>query len=167
MSLRLILTRHAKSSWDSPVADDHARPLNDRGRKSAKAIGQWLSGKGYEPALVLSSDAARTRETWALMAPALEGAPKVVWLQELYHAGAETMLDVLRTAGNAPTVLMLGHNPGIAGFANMAVRHPPRHDRFRDYPTAATTVIDFDESDWRQIDWGTGTVADFTVPRDL
>ena len=71
MSLRLILTRHAKSSWDSPVAGDHARPLNERGRKSAKAIGQWLSGKGYEPVLVLSSDAERTRETWALMAPAL------------------------------------------------------------------------------------------------
>lgn len=167
MSLRLILTRHAKSSWDSPVSGDHARPLNDRGRKSAKAIGQWLRRNGYEPTLVLSSDAARTRETWALIAPSLGGTPKVVWLQELYHTGAETMLDVLRTAGDAPVVLMLGHNPGIAGFASMAARRSPRHDRFRDYPTAATTVMDFDGNDWRKAGWGGGTVVDFIVPRDL
>ncbi|MGR3409824.1 MAG: SixA phosphatase family protein, partial [Paracoccus sp. (in: a-proteobacteria)] len=33
---RLILTRHAKSAWDDPTLDDHDRPLNDRGRRSAR-----------------------------------------------------------------------------------------------------------------------------------
>jgi len=167
MTLRLVLTRHAKSSWDNPATGDHARPLNDRGRRSAKAIGQWLRDNQYEPALVFSSDAARTRETWALIAPSLENAPQPVWLAELYHAPAQTMLDALRTAGDAPAVLMLGHNPGIAGFASMAARQPPRHDRFRDYPTAATTIFDFDVTDWRDVDWGTGTVVDFIIPRAL
>lgn len=167
MTLRLILTRHAKSSWDSPVKGDHARPLNDRGRQSAKAIGRWLKDNRHEPTQVLSSDAARTRETWALIATSLEGAPNPVWMNDLYHAPAQTMLDVLRTAGDAPVILVLGHNPGIAGFAEMLVRQPPRHDRFRDYPTAATAVIDFDVNDWRDVDWGTGTIVDFIVPRDL
>ena len=27
---RLILTRHAKSSWDDPALEDHDRPLNAR-----------------------------------------------------------------------------------------------------------------------------------------
>ena len=72
MTLRLILMRHAKSSWDSPGLDDHERPLNGRGCRSAKAIGAWLNDHGYLPDLVLSSDAERTRETWGIVAAELQ-----------------------------------------------------------------------------------------------
>jgi len=167
MTLRLILMRHAKSSWNTPAQDDHDRPLNDRGRRSASAIGGWLHGKGYEPDLVLSSDSARTRETWALASRELSGPTEIVWTQDLYLASAQTMLEVLKTQGTAKTVLLLGHNPGIAGFANMLVRQPPRHDRFRDYPTAATAVIEIDAALWRDVDWGKGQVTDFILPREL
>ncbi|MCP3969854.1 MAG: histidine phosphatase family protein [Rhodobacteraceae bacterium] len=168
MTLRLILTRHAKSSWDSPAPDDHARPLNGRGRRSASAIGGWLNDSNYTPDLVLSSDSARTRETWALIEATLDQAPdQVVWLKELYHAPAQTMLEVLKAAGTAASVMMLGHNPGIGGFANMLAARPPRHARYRDYPTAATAIMQFDAARWRDVDWGMGSVVDFTVPRDL
>ena len=53
MTCRLILIRHAKSSWDDPMADDHARVLNGRGRASAAAIGGWLAAKSYLPDVVL------------------------------------------------------------------------------------------------------------------
>ncbi len=43
MTLRLILIRHAKSSWSDPFADDHARVLNARGQDSAKAVGEWMA----------------------------------------------------------------------------------------------------------------------------
>ncbi len=36
---RLILTRHAKSSWDDPMTPDHDRPLNDRGKAAAADLG--------------------------------------------------------------------------------------------------------------------------------
>jgi phosphohistidine phosphatase len=39
------------------------------------------------------------------------------------------------------------------------------HRRFDDYPTCATTVIDFDDADWLKP--GKGTATDFVVPRDL
>ncbi len=167
MTLRLILVRHAKSSWTDPALDDHARPLNGRGRRSAAAIGEWLARNGHAPDLVLSSDSARTRETWALIAPALSAEPMIEWRRELYHAGAQDMLDILRGAGTAQTVLMLGHNPGIAGFAGMLARRPHPHPRFRDFPTAATAVIEMDAAAWPAADWGTGTVTAFVVPRDL
>ena len=62
MTRRLILMRHAKSSWDNPFAEDHQRPLNGRGKRSAKAIGEWLRAQGYLPDQILSSSATRTRE---------------------------------------------------------------------------------------------------------
>ena len=60
---RLILTRHAKSSWDDPLMSDHDRPLNERGKAAAADLGQWLASRGYVPSEVLCSDAVRTRAT--------------------------------------------------------------------------------------------------------
>jgi phosphohistidine phosphatase len=39
---RLLLLRHAKSSWDDPALADHDRPLAARGRKAAQLIGAYL-----------------------------------------------------------------------------------------------------------------------------
>lgn len=47
--LRLILLRHAKSSWDDPRLEDHERPLNKRGRKAAPDVAAQLRLRGEEP----------------------------------------------------------------------------------------------------------------------
>ena len=74
MSRRLILIRHAKSTWTNPALDDHARSLNRRGERAAKAIGHWLARHAPVCDLVLCSPAARARETWAEIAAALAAA---------------------------------------------------------------------------------------------
>lgn len=168
MSLRLIVTRHAKSSWDSPATGDHDRPLNERGQNAATALGKWLAQRGEMPDLLLSSDARRTRETWDRISAELPGEASERWLRTLYLAPAQTMLDVLRAeGGSAAVVMVLGHNPGIAAFAGMLAATPPAHPRFPVYPTGATTILDFAISGWNKADWGAGTVVDFVVPREL
>lgn len=162
MTRHLIVMRHAKSSWSSPTAADHARPLNGRGRRSARALGDWLRAGVALPDAVLCSSARRTRETLAGLAL---NAP-VQYLDTLYHAGPARMLTVLRQARGA-CVLMLGHNPGIAAFAQDLVADPAPHPRFDDYPTGATLVAEFDMPDWTALRPGTGRVRDFVVPRDL
>ena len=159
---RLILMRHAKSSWDDPAVEDHDRPLNGRGRVSARVLGDWLRDRGYLPDLVLSSSAARTRETYA----GLKIMCDARFLPELFHAEPETMLHTLRRA-DGDTVLMLGHNPGIGWFAQSLVSVPPPHPRFYDYPTCATLVADFDVGSWDELGTGTGTAVDFIIPREL
>jgi len=67
MSKRLIIMRHAKSSWTSGAATDHQRPLNKRGRRDAPRIGARLQHLGWLPDLVIASDSERTRETWQRM----------------------------------------------------------------------------------------------------
>lgn len=166
MTLTLILIRHAKSSWSDPLQDDHARPLNARGRADAPRVGQWLAAQGQVPDLVLCSDAARTRETLALILPELVPAPQVRYLDRLYHAAPQTMLEVLQAASGA-CVAMVGHNPGIAMLAASLLRQPPEHPRFADYPTAATTVIGFDMTKWSEVAVQRGRLIGFTVPHDL
>ena len=121
MTKRLILTRHTKSSWDDPNTPDHDRPLNERGKAAAADLGDWLASRGYVPQEVLCSDALRTRKTWSGIAPALPGTPMLELKPALYHAGPDVMLAVLRHA-HADTVMMIGHNPGIAGVSALSDR---------------------------------------------
>ncbi|NCU19845.1 hypothetical protein EOM89_03700 [Candidatus Falkowbacteria bacterium] len=103
---RLILTRHAKSAWDDPLLADHDRPLNDRGRRAARELGDWLASRGYEPEEVLCSDALRTRETWdGVAAAVLEVRPVVRIEPRLYQAGPDVLMAALKAA-TAPTVLL-------------------------------------------------------------
>jgi phosphohistidine phosphatase len=162
MTRRLILMRHAKSDWGSPGLPDHDRPLNNRGAKDAPAIGAWLRVHAYLPDEVLCSTATRTRETLS----GLGVDATTQFLPALYHADPETMLDVLRRA-TGTTVLMVGHNPGIAHFAADILRQPPDHPRFDDYPTSATLVAQFEIDDWSNLKLRTGKAKSFLIPADL
>ena len=163
MTRTLILTRHAKSSWDDPLLSDHDRPLNKRGRKSAPAIGDWLKENGWLPDEVISSTSTRTRETWDRMG--LQAAA-ISFTQDLYHASPDEMLAALSNATEG-TVLMLGHNPGIAVFARQIAHQAPEHARFYDYPTCATTVLELQITNWTEIAWHSGHVQGFAIPREL
>lgn len=166
MNLRLILMRHAKSSWDDPAAADRDRPLNPRGRDAAGRVGCWLVREGHLPDAALVSSALRTRETWELVAAELPIAPEPTILDALYHASPDVMLRCLRRAQGA-TVLMLGHNPGIAAFAGEMLARQPGHARFADYPTAATLVAEFPAERWAEVAPGSGRAQAFVVPREL
>ncbi|TYI27667.1 hypothetical protein ES332_A05G192500v1 [Gossypium tomentosum] len=66
-SRRLILLRHAKSSWQHPSLRDHDRPLSKTGRIDAVTVSRKLERMGWIPQLILCSDALRTRETLNIM----------------------------------------------------------------------------------------------------
>ena len=159
---RLTLLRHAKSDWDDPYLSDHARPLNRRGRRSATALGHWLRMRNFLPDQILCSSAIRAQETYARLK--LPKMPDL--LDSLYMAEPDGMLAVLHRA-TGDTVLMIGHNPGIAEFAQHLVTKPPDHERFDDYPTGATLIARFDIADWSELRPGSGTPLFFIIPREL
>ena len=161
MTKRLILIRHAKSSWEH-AGPDHARPLNKRGYVSAQAVGDWLRDRQYWPQQVLCSTAKRTVETCAHIGFDMETR----YLDSLYHAAPEEMFNQLQHA-KADVVAMIAHNPGIAALAGELVDRFPNHPRYFDYPTCATAVLDFPISDWRDLRINTGQLVDFIIPREL
>ncbi|TDK43890.1 SixA phosphatase family protein [Antarcticimicrobium luteum] len=162
MTRTLILTRHAKSSWDTAGMPDHDRPLNARGRRSAVAIGQWLRAKGLVPDQVLCSSARRTRETYERMG--FDTPAEVT--DTLYLVTANQILRELSEA-TGDTVLLLGHSPGIGQFAAEILGEPPDHPKFDAYPTGATLIARFDIDSWEKLAWRGGAVVDFVVPREL
>ena len=163
---RVILTRHAKSSWANPGQIDHDRPLNDRGQRSATKLGHWLNDNRYIPDQVISSTAARCVETWAGLKQVLNLGITPQYDRKLYHAHVGNMLEKLK-ASTGDTVLILGHNPGIAAFAEELLETVPKSDNFFRYPTAATTLIDFDIEDWSELQLRSGQLHSFIIPREL
>lgn len=158
---RLILMRHAKSDW-SLDQEDHDRPLNPRGRKSAQVLGRWLRLQQLVPDQVFCSTALRTRQT-------LDGlgvSGDVTFDPALYLADPGAILDTICGA-QGDVILLLGHNPGVAMLAEGLVAQAPDHPRFHDYPTGATLVVDFDAGSWQAIKTGTGRTLDFVIPREL
>lgn len=162
MTVRLILMRHAKSSWKDTTMDDHDRPLNGRGRRSAAALGDWLRQNGFVPDQILCSSATRCQETCAGLG--LDVAPEVTGA--LYHASPREMFGRLRAA-SGQVVLMLGHNEGIGALARRLLAAPVPHPKFLAYPTGATLVADFPVSHWPDIRPGTARATGFVVPREL
>lgn len=118
---QLLLLRHAKSMWDDPKLSDHARPLNGRGKASARAVGEAMRARALTPDLVLVSSARRTLQTLEALQPWAR-TPLVEPMDALYLASAASMLDVLHQVTEAmPTVLLIAHNPGIHELAMLLV----------------------------------------------
>ena len=53
---RLTVLRHAKSSWKDRELDDFDRPLNGRGRRAARRMGQEINERRMHFDFVLASD---------------------------------------------------------------------------------------------------------------
>ena len=106
--------RHAKSSWDKPVPD-HDRNLNNRGRASAAAMGNWLRENNCAPEEELISTAKRTRETFL----SLKIEPKrTKFLSTLYDCTVRELMSSLKSS-TEKTVLIISHNHTCAAFAEM------------------------------------------------
>ena len=160
---RLLLMRHAKSSWADDQMSDHERPLNDRGRRAATAMGQALTARGYAPDIIWSSDAKRTRETAMLLIRAIPGPQTINYTSDFYHASVETVLSVCGKAIEPDQPLMLlGHNPGWSELHHYFTGQP------HDYPTGACTVLtrkDNGISDW--LNPAAWKFTDLILPRSL
>src|SRR4051794_18841242 len=110
----LMLLRHAKAVVADGENRDRDRPLASRGQKDAPKIGAYMGRHRLVPGRALVSPSKRTRETWALLAPALAGSLQATFDERLYEASPQTVIEVIRETGTAcPTLLVLGHNPAL------------------------------------------------------
>jgi phosphohistidine phosphatase len=164
---RLLLLRHAKSSWDDPSLADRDRPLAPRGHRAAARMANHLRSDVPRPDLVLCSPALRTRETLDRMSNAF-GDAEVVVDDELYGAGEGELLERLRAVDDRfETVAVIGHNPGIHDLAIALAGSGADLDRMEaKFPTGALAVLAFDGS-WRDVSPGGGRLEAFVTPKDL
>lgn len=165
---RIVLFRHAKADW--PQVPDHERPLADRGRLDAAEAGRRLADSGIPFDLTLCSTANRTRETWKLAAHEFPHRPKTLYEERIYDASPGELIALLNeTPDDVRNLLLIGHNPGIHGLAEIlagaAEEEPRAHMNRRGFPAAAFATLSFD-GPWKSLEPGVATLVGYWAPAD-
>jgi phosphohistidine phosphatase len=162
---RLLVLRHAKSSWDDPTAADHERELAPRGRRAAARVEAHLRSSGARVDLVLCSSARRTRQTLELIEPAL-GEAEVIIEPALYGASTADLLDRLRRIPEEVAAAMLiGHNPAMQDLA-LEIGTGDLSGVRGKFPTAALATFELD-GPWSDLREGGARLVAFVTPREL
>jgi len=165
---RLLLLRHAKSSWSDDGLADYERPLAPRGRKAGKQLARWFAEHDVRPDLVVCSSAIRAQQTLALVQAAL-GDPPVSAEDGLYAASCATLLARVRQLpGTASSALFVGHNPGLADLCLLLAASSERRDRVAEnLPTGALAVLELPIDAWPAIETGEARLVELILPREL
>jgi phosphohistidine phosphatase len=165
---RLMLLRHAKTERAGPGERDRDRKLMKRGRTDAPAIGGFMARHGLIPELALVSPAARTQETWTLVAATFAKAPKMVTDDRIYNANSENLFGVVSETRTAHTLLVVGHNPSLHNVAMQLIASgdaAAREQLSEKLPTSGLVVIDLPFDDWSLIHPHAGHLERFVSPR--
>jgi phosphohistidine phosphatase len=161
----LYVIRHAKSSWEEESLSDFDRPLNERGKRDAPAMGKRLKGKQVAPGLMLSSPAKRALSTAKRIAKVLGyDKDKIKTDRRLYHADSEMILSVVREVKSKhDTVCIFGHNPGLTDFVNALMNEKMMIDNI---PTCGVVAFNAEINDWKDLKFKGAKVMFFDFPKN-
>lgn len=162
---RLTLLRHAKSDWNNKL-DDHDRPLNDRGRRSAPLMGRYIEKNSIPIDVILASTAERVQQTLKLLTQTWKSvSPQIFSSQNLYLASPGQIVEELSNLDPQwHSVLVIGHNPGIGQLASWLADEP------LDFPTACLASFELSVDKWQHISVESICPAKkthFSCPREL
>ena len=164
MGKKLYLVRHAKTEQDSIDGTDFSRVLKPRGLRDSTLIGSKLNAQESKPDLIITSAAARAKQTADIIASQFGFGPgQIHQNDELYMASARTFLQAVNQLKNEwGSVMMVGHNPIITYLAEYLSDYELGY-----MPTGAVVSIDFPFEDWSMISKSTGEVEFYITPKML
>jgi phosphohistidine phosphatase len=143
---RLLVIRHAKSSWALAGQEDFERPLNDRGHRDAPMMADRLKKLDIAIDQVISSPANRALTTAGYFAKEFGLHKKDIdQRKELYHAMPPVFFQVIASLDdNVKTAAIFSHNPGITAFVNML-----SETQLDNMPTCAVFGVKADIKHWK------------------
>ena len=158
----LLIMRHAKSAWDVSYNTDFERPLNKRGEKAAPRMGDFVADRDLLPDLIVSSPAARAKQTSALFMEAAAYDGEIQFEHGIYHAYANELLDIVQALPEeAERVMLVGHNPGFEMLVEQLCGGAVR------MPTAAIAYIWLSAANWAEVEVETGELQWLVTPKLL
>lgn len=158
---KLILIRHGKSSWDTPVKDED-RPLTPRGVKDALKMAEHITDFLPNRFVIWTSPAKRALNT-AVIFSQFHNIPQelVIVHEELYTFDESQLVSSIQSVKNEHNNLILfGHNGAVTDFVN----------KFGDQsivnvPTSGAVIIEFPQEQWQSI--ANGKIIKTLFPKEL
>lgn len=157
---KIIIVRHAKSSWVDYSLSDFDRPLDKRGIHDAPVMAERLRDEGHIPQLIFTSSAIRAKSTAAFFAQTF--GVKAEETKALYHGEPDDYLEILtRLPEEVNCVALFGHNPGITFIANLI--KPGCADNI---PTCGIIVAEMPGTSWEKADWSSMHLVRILFPKE-
>ncbi len=169
MGFYLYIMRHAKSDWSGPGTADFDRPINRRGRKNAKQIGQWMLENDHVPEKIISSSALRARETTELVTEQLKSeSTTVIYDKDLYLASPDTLIESIQLYKNdCHSLMLVAHNPGLEQLLNFLLRKSrTAASKNLTMTTANLAIIEYGRNSFDP-ETAKGTLIEVVRPKEL
>jgi phosphohistidine phosphatase len=158
---KLLLIRHAKSSWKYPELEDHDRPLNKRGERDCIRMAEYLSQRGEKLDAIYSSSAVRALTLAQTMGDTLN--VPVTSRQALYTFGVGALASVIRQfPSTLYKVAVVGHNPAITELANHLTKA-----NIDNVPTSGIATIECNIERWSELTPESSRLISFMAPKLL
>lgn len=159
---RLVLVRHAKSSWSDPSAADFDRKLNKRGKRDAPFMAEKLAERDIRADLIIASPAKRAKKTAKHMAKAINyESSKIYYTEDAYSFAAPDLFEIIRKIDDKnEEVLFVGHNYGLTDFGEQLTG-----ETLLNIPTAGIVCMTCQIPSWSEIQPGCATLKFFDYPK--
>ncbi len=161
---RLLIMRHAKSSWKNLELDDWQRPLKKKGQTRTALITEFLKHKGIIPDLIISSPAVRALRTAQLISSALElPAAQTRVDEQLYEADSKDIASLInKTPAEVNNLMIIGHNPELTMFSNIFLVKS-----LDNLPTSGIVCLEFKTDKWQNFQQAAVKTAFVITPKML
>jgi len=162
-TIKLLICRHAKSSWQDAGLNDFDRPLNQHGERDAPEMGRRLAQQNVRPDLIMTSPAVRAFDTACHYARQLGiSSVRIRSNPAQYAASVPALVSLIRTVGSGVNTLMLvGHNPESTDLANVLGGLS-----IGNIPTGGIVALAFSQCAWSDLTAGSGTLLFFDYPKN-
>lgn len=155
---KLLLVRHAKAEQGSSY-DDFERPLKPRGIEDATLMAERLQKKDILPQLIVSSSALRTLTTAEVFSQYFPDV-EVRTEKAIYEASDATLLNIINELPDEfDFIALVGHNPGMSQILAYL------SGKYKDVPTSAIALIEFEVNSWKEISGDTGNLTLYDEPK--
>ncbi len=158
---KLLLIRHAKSSWKFPELDDHERPFNKRGERDCLSMARHLADKDESLDILYSSTAVRALD----FAQQISEFSNVDLIPDLsfYTFDVDELMEILQhLPDSAKRVGVVAHNPAITHAANRLTESD-----IQNVPTAGIVAMNSDIDSWQDLAAGCFDLEYFDYPKIL
>jgi len=158
---KLLLLRHAKSSWANNELDDHERPLNARGERDSVTMARYIADADEGLDVIFSSTATRALD----FAHVISELADVTLVPDLsfYTFDEDQLMEIIRSLpDNASRIAVVAHNSAVHQIANRLSEN--ELDRF---PTAAVASFACHVDQWREVNESNCELTYFQTPKTI
>jgi phosphohistidine phosphatase len=142
--LRIYLMRHAQAASSATSGRDFDRTLSDQGYAEAELVADKAADLGYAPDCLISSTAARCRQTVEIVRKSVRESLDIEFVDALYNGTPEIYATIIAGQSDNGSVMLVGHNPSIDQILEGLIGSEARRAALPGgYPTAGIAVLDY------------------------